>query len=313
MLVIALSIVALLSSQQGSTADARNVDDWTGVSQSLISLGQQLERNPPQPVDDLASLEFRPTEPLELRALCGAEADAVAASLVRRRCAKGSCASAPSDLAQIAYGAAAEVSGRLSAEGQSQVFLPRGSRLQDGPAGAEEALLYGAAADLWLRDWTDPLWPSAAGDETAFELQVMLMYAWCGLIGRNRAAALDWVETHGFPSDTDQLRRRLVPPMMYIIQHSPIDRAAVSRFREAAEATFLAGGLAPRTFSQILDIERTAFDGLQISGSFTSCENERAVFDPPLADSGVADRLRAAYGLPTRDQYLESASRRCTQ
>ena len=62
----------------------------------------------------------------------------------------------------------------------------------------------------------------------------------------------------------------------------------------------------------ILDVERSAYDGRQVVGSLTSCEGDRAIFDPPLVDERVADGVRRDYGLPSGEAYLRAASRRCS-
>lgn len=167
--------------------------------------------------------------------------------------------------------------------------------------------MYRAAADLWLRNSTDP----AAGDREQHDRFFVGMRAWCGLIKRNTAAAVAFTRQNGFPKDDSSQGRRQVAAIVYIAQHSAMDYVALSTLRLGAETTFLRAELSPFYMAQMLDVEREAYDQRQVVGHLTSCDGTRVFFDPPLADAHLADEWRAANGLPSSSAYLESASRRC--
>jgi hypothetical protein len=288
-------------------------EDWTGVTQSLTILANEWSR--PRLNDAAASDQPKlvADEPLEMRAFCKSPASQVALALLHLECNGSSCSQdASASLAAEALDMAARIPAQLSADSQPTIFLPAGRSFADGPKSEAEALQFGAAADLRLRGITDPTFLLAtSGDKAAYEQYVMLAFAWCQLTDRNRAQALDWIALNGFPSDTDEETRRIVPAIMYFILHAAYDAEAVSQFRAAAEVRFSKNKLSPYYFAQILDIERSAADGFQVTGFLTSCAGERAYFDPPLADSEKAAEIRRDYGLPSLDQYLASASRHC--
>lgn len=317
MLVLAIMAAGLLGHAELASSTVRPAvppqatADWTGVAGTLTDLaaafrGAAEEAGAPV----AAGLEIAGGAALDLRPVCRADAAGFADALLRRRCSGGACGDDAEALSRLASQASGQVSSRLLDESQPDLFLSPEERFEDGPETAAQALAFGAAADLRLRNWSDGLLPGVAviDDDT----RAMLLFAWCRLVERNRSAALAWIGEHGFPSDSDVEQRRLVPVLVYTVQHSANHPDAVSAFRDAAEARFLEGKLSPYFMAQILDVERSAHDGRQVVGSLTSCEGDRAIFDPPLVDEGVADSVRRDYGLPSGEAYLRAASRRCS-
>jgi hypothetical protein len=317
MLALAIMAAGLLGHAELASSTVRPAvppqatADWTGVAGTLTDLaaafrGAAEEAGAPV----AAGLEIAGGAALDLRAVCRADAAGFADGLLRRRCSGGACGDDAEALSRLASQASGQVPSRLLDESQPDLFLSPEERFEDGPETAAQALAFGAAADLRLRNWSDGLLPGVAviDDDT----RAMLLFAWCRLVERNRSAALTWIGEHGFPSDSDVEQRRLVPVLVYTVQHSATHPDAVPAFRDAAEARFLEGKLSPYFMAQILDVERSAHDGRQVVGSLTSCEGDRAIFDPPLVDEGVADSIRHDYGLPSGEAYLRAASRRCS-
>jgi hypothetical protein len=316
MLVLAVMMAGLLGHAEQVSSTARPAvppqatADWTGVAGTLTDLAAAFRGAAEEAgVPVAAGLEIGSGPGLDLRAVCHADARGFASALLRQRCSGGACGDDAEGLVRLATQASGQVAYRLLDESQPALFLSSEERFEDGPETADQALSFGAAADLRLRQWSDGLLPGVGpvDDET----RAMLLFAWCRLVERNRSAALAWIGENGFPSDSDVEQRRLVPVLIYTIQHSATHPDAVSAFRDAAEARFLEGKLSSYFMAQILDVERSAHDGRQVVGSLTSCEGERAIFDPPLLDEAAAENVRRDYGLPPGETYLRSISRRC--
>lgn len=316
MLAVAIVMAGLLGHAEQVSFTARPAAptqaaaDWTGVAETLADLAavfRSAAEEAGAPV--AAGLEIGSGAALDVGAVCHADARGFASALLRQRCSGGACGDDAEALARLATQASGQVPSRLLDENQPALFLAPEERFEEGPKTADQALVFGAAADLRLRQWSDGLLPGVApvDDETG----AMLLFSWCRLVERNRSAALAWIGEHGFPSDSDVGQRRLVPVLVYTVQHSATHPDAVSAFRDAAEARFLEGKLSPYFMAQILDVERSAHDGRQVVGSLTSCEGGRAIFDPPLLDEAAADNVRRDYGLPPGETYLRSLSRRC--
>jgi len=237
--------------------------------------------------------------------------EAFIAQLISQDCGEDGCAGRPTLVKRTIETLAAETDGLMTdarAAGEL-LFVPADSVFPRRPPESGEEVMFRAAADLWLRNSTD----AAAGDPGQRDRFFVGMWAWCRLIERNAAAAVSFARLNDFPTDHSSQGQRQVAAIVYIAQHSAMNYPALSALRLEAEKTFRQAGLSPHYMAQILDVEREAYDGRQVVGHLTSCDETRAFFDPPLLDVRAADEWRAATGLPTSAAYLETTSRRCRQ
>lgn len=279
--------------------------DWLGLRTDLENWSRQLESREPLPESSQRAL----SQDFEVRAFCGMDDQAFMAQLISQNCDQDGCAGRPAMVKRTIDTLASEVDGSMSAaRAQDELpFVPAASDFPSRPPEAGDRIVYRAAADLWLRNFTN----AAAGDSEQHDRFFIGMRAWCRLIERNTAAAVSFTQQYGFPQDDSLQRRRQAAAIVYIAQHSAMDYTAMSALRKHAEETFRRGGLSPYYMGQILDVEREAYDGRQVVGHLTSCVAGRASFDPPLVNVTLAEQWRAANGLSTTGAYLEGVSRRC--
>jgi len=279
--------------------------EWLGIRVDLAHWSRHLESAEPFAGSSQPALG----QDVEVRAFCGMSDQAFMTQLISQDCGEDGCAGRPAMVKRTVDNLAAGLDDLMSdARAQGELlFVPVASDFPHPPPEAGEELMYRAAADLWLRNFTD----AAAGEPEQRDGFFIGMRVWCRLIERNTAAAVSFTRQNGFPKDDSSQGRRQVAAIVYIAQHSAMNYPALSALRLEAEETFRRGELSPFYMTQILDVEREAYDGRQVVGHLTSCDGTRAVFDPPLVDVRSADEWRAAYGLPLSESYLQSTSRRC--
>ncbi|RZJ04925.1 MAG: hypothetical protein EON89_05845 [Brevundimonas sp.] len=296
--VLVLALAALASPGQTEP-------EWLGIRTDLERLSHQSAAAEPFGGSSQPDL----SQDLDMRAFCGMGDEAFIAQLISQDCGDDGCAGRPAMVKRTIETLAAELDGLMTdaRAGGELLFVPADSVFPRRPPESGEEVLYRAAADLWLRNSTD----ASTGDPSQRDRFFVSIRAWCGLIERNAAAAVSFTRLNGFPKDDTSQGRRQVAAIVYIAQHSAMNYPALSALRMEAEKTFRQAGLSPYYMAQILDVEREAYDGQQVVGHLTSCNETRAFFDPPLVDVRAADEWRAATGLPTSAAYLETTSRRC--
>jgi len=296
--VLVLALAALASPGQTEP-------EWLGIRSDLERLSHQSEAAEPYAGSSQPDLN----QDLDMRAFCGMDDQAFIAQLISQDCGDDGCANRPAMVKRTIETLAAELDGLMTearARGEL-LFVPADSIFPRRSPESGEELMYRAAADLWLRTSTE----ASTSDPGQRDRFFVGMRAWCRLIERNAAAAVSFTRLNGFPQDDSSQGRRQVAAIVYIAQHSAMNYAALSALRLEAEKTFRRAGLSPYYMAQMLDVEREAYDGQQVVGHLTSCDETRAFFDPPLVDVHAADEWRAATGLPTSAAYLETTSRRC--
>lgn len=283
-------------------------DDWLGIAGDLEAIETALVRA------EVTGEHTAPVGlPLEMRSFCAKPVAQFAVELIGQACDEADCSGDRNRLAALAADSRRGTEAGMAAARQADalLFVSNDSSFPARPSKQEE-MPFRAAADLWLRSRSDAMTTDAmARPGPARDEFLILMRAWCGLATRNREAAASWVTAQDFPSDATGDGRRQVAALVYIAQHAAFDLGSVSALRNAAGETFSEGRLSAYYMAQLLDVERTAYDGKQVLGHLTDCDGGRAYFSPPLADLEAADRWRTLYGLPPTTTYLARTSARC--
>jgi hypothetical protein len=285
-------------------------DDWIGVRSTLEQMERELSSVALEDFarEEAGRLPFGLSGQLELRDFCALPLDRFSIELIHEDCDDlESCKLRREELVNRTAALGNEALSN-AADAVGLAFIADGADLIAGARSEQDQLPFRAAADVWMRNWA--LSRHGAGPRPSDE-NILLMKAWCGLAERNSEFGLAWIAEKGFPSDATPVGRKQVAALVYAAEHIASDLPSVSAFRRAAETTFRNGDLSAYYMVQLLDTERTAFDGRQIVGSFTTCREGRAVYDPPVVDERAGDQTRVAYGLSSGRVYLEQASRRC--
>jgi len=307
---VGLAAFALLyGASSPSFAETGSVGDWIGVRSFLEQMDQELSGLSLNGASLAGEwLPFSLSGQLEMRDFCAAPLGVFALELIKWDCADAESCDRRRTALAIRAAALADEADQSADDAMDLTFVPDEYELRSGPQSENDQLLFRAAADVWLRNWALSKYGNAPRPS---DDNILLMKAWCGLAERNSQFGLAWIAERGFPSDKTAAGRKQVAALVYAAEHIAFDRKSVSAFRQAAEKVFLSGNLSAYYMVQLLDTERTAFDGRQIVGSFTTCREGEAVYDPPLLDEQAGDHTRRAYGLSSGRAYLEQAGRRC--